>query len=361
MATEVLHVHDRNALKEELARAGEILRKGGLVAFPTETVYGIAVAADLADAVDQLYALKGRPRSKAMTWMVADAAPVIEHCGEVSDLAHTLMRRFWPGPLTLVLPARDGIWTGFRLPAHPMARGLVREAGVPLLVPSANRTGEPPATTADEVLRQFPDELDLVIDGGPAEGGVASTVVRVIGDEMDVLREGAISEARLRSPHKAVVLFVCQGNTDRSPMAAALLRRRLARQLGVEDPEVEAAGYLIASAGLTAVPDKRASVNARRLAREWPDGALDLDGHRSQPLTSELVEQATRIFCMERDQREQILAFFPDRERDVLLLDPEGQDVKDPVGRPYDEYRRLGRRLDAAATLIAWGLVRNQT
>ena len=231
----------------------------------------------------------------------------------------------------------------------------------PLLVPSANRSGQPPATTAEQVLEQFPDELDLVIDGGPAEGGVASTVVRVIGDELDVLREGAISETRLRSPHKAVVLFVCHGNTDRSPVAAALLRRQLARQLGVEDAEVDQAGYRIASAGLAAVADKRASVNARRLAREWPEGALDLDSHRSQALTSELVENATRIFCMERDQREQILAFFPDRERDVLLIDPEGRDVRDPVGRPFDEYRRLGRRLDAAATLIAWGLVRNQT
>ena len=210
----------------------------------------------------------------------------------------------------------------------------------------------------EQVLEQFPDELDLVIDGGPAEGGVASTVVRVIGDELDVLREGAISETRLRSPHKAVVLFVCHGNTDRSPVAAALLRRQLARQLGVEDAEVDQAGYRIASAGLAAVADKRASVNARRLAREWPEGALDLDSHRSQALTRELVEIATRIFCMERDQREQILAFFPHRDREVLLVDPEGGDIADPAGGSLDEYRRLARRLDAAATLAAFGIAR---
>jgi protein-tyrosine phosphatase len=311
------------------------------------------------DAVEGLYQLKGRPRTNPMTMMVAEIAPVLERCGDVSPTARDLMRRFWPGPLTLVLPTRDGRWTGFRLPAHPMARGLVREAGVPLLVPSANRSGEAPATTVDEVLEQFPTELDLVIDGGPANVGVASTVVKVDGEKLDVLREGAIPESRLRDTFKATVLFVCHGTTDRSPIAAALLRRRLARHLGVPDDKIEEKGYRILSAGIAAKRAKPASVFARQIARTWPDGALDLDSHRSQLLTTEIVEQATRILCMEREQREQILAFFPHREQDVLLLDPEGSDVKDPVGRPYEAYQRLSNRLDAAATLLAYGLLRD--
>ncbi len=358
MATQVFSVIDRSARREELERAGEILRRGGLVAFPTETVYGIAVAADLPDAVDRLYALKSRPRSKPMTILVADTGPVFDRCPRVSPAARELMRRFWPGPLTLVLTDRDGHWTGFRLPDHPLARGLVRQAGVPLLVPSANLSGRPPATTAAEVLEQFPKELDLVIDGGPAIGGTASTVVRVDGDEIDVLRESAIPEQRLRDTHRATVLFVCHGNTDRSPLAAALLRRRLARQLGVADEQVEAMGYRILTAGVGARPGKPASVSTRRIARGWEDGPLDIEGHRSRALTTDLVESATRIFCMEPEQREQILAFFPHRERDVLLIDPEGRAVADPAGRPFDHYQRLARRLDAAAQLIALGLLR---
>ncbi|MFV1959129.1 MAG: L-threonylcarbamoyladenylate synthase, partial [Planctomycetota bacterium] len=215
MATEVLHVADRNALGDELTRAGVILRRGGLVAFPTETVYGIAVAAHLDDAVERLYRIKRRPRSRPMTLMVADTAPVLERCPGLSATSRRLMQRFWPGPLTLVLQDAEGRWTGFRLPAHPMARGLVREAGVPLQVPSANLSDRPPATTAEEVLAQFPCELDLVIDGGPAEAGIASTVVRVDGDQLDILREGAIGEGRLRDPFRARILFVCRGNTDR--------------------------------------------------------------------------------------------------------------------------------------------------
>jgi tRNA threonylcarbamoyl adenosine modification protein (Sua5/YciO/YrdC/YwlC family) len=358
MPTEVLHVADRSALREELARAGQVLRRGGLVAFPTETVYGIAVSADCAEAVTRLYALKSRPRTKPMTMMVADTAEVVARCGDLPPIARALMRRFWPGPLTLVVPDASGQVTGFRVPASPLARGLVREAGVPLLVPSANVSGHPPATTAEEVLRQFPDELDIVIDGGPSEGGVASTVVQVVGDRVEVLREGAIPESQLEHFGRAHILFVCRGNTDRSPLAAALLRHRLAQHLGVKQAELEARGYTIHSAGIAAVPGKRASMSARRVGKAWPDGPLDLDGHRSRKLTAELLQDATRIFCMEREQREQILAFYAHRERDVLLVDPEGSDVHDPVGQPIEHYRRLARRLDAAAALIVWGLAR---
>jgi tRNA threonylcarbamoyl adenosine modification protein (Sua5/YciO/YrdC/YwlC family) len=358
MATEVLHVLDRGAQSDELARAGAILRGGGLVAFPTETVYGIAVSADHPASVDRLYEIKGRARTKPMTMMVADSGPVLSRCPDLPAKARSLMKRFWPGPLTLVLPNAEGQMTGFRLPAHPLARGLVREAGVPLYVPSANRSGLPPATTAEEVLRQFPKELDLVIDGGPADGGVASTVVQVVGEELTVLREGAIPEERLLDPERVTILFVCRGNTDRSPLAAAILRRRLARHLGLQEADLEQAGYRVLSAGTEAREGKSISLNARRVARSWPEGPLDVDDHAATKITTSLLESATRVFCMEREQREQILAFFPHRDREVLLVDPEGADIEDPHGRSLEEYQRLARRLDAAATLIVFGIIR---
>lgn len=358
MTTEVLQLVDQGVLEPEIARAGEILRGGGLVAFPTETVYGIAVAADIPEAVERLYALKGRPRDKAMTMMVADPTPVRKLCGPVSPTVARLIQRFWPGPLTLVLPALEGGLAGFRLPSHPLARRLVEAARVPLLVPSANKSGEPPATTAAEVLAAFPTELDLIIDGGTADGGVSSTVAKVEGDTITVLREGAIPEARLRSSRWSHVLFVCQGNTDRSPLAGAIVRRSLAKRLGCGEHELEGRGFVISSAGLAAEPGAPAGRKARAIAREAFDPPLNLEGHRSQKLTHELVESASRIFCMERAHRDQILAFFPHRERDVLLLDPENNDIADPVGKPISEFRRLASRLNAAATLIVGSLTR---
>jgi protein-tyrosine phosphatase len=358
MATEVLRVLDRSALDRELARAGRVLRRGGLVAFPTETVYGIAVSAELPDSVERLYRLKGRPRGKPMTVMVAEVAPVLERCPDLSATARALMKRFWPGPLTLVLPDRDGHLTGFRLPAHSLARGLVREARVPLLVPSANPADLPAATTAEQVLAYFPDQIDLVIDAGPAEGGVSSTVVQVVGDEVEILREGAIPEARIRQPGQQTILFVCRGNTDRSPLAAALLRRRLSVALGCPEADLEARGFRVLSAGVEAREGDGPSANARRIAREWPEGPLELEGHRARKLSGDLVNEATRVFCMERDHRDQILAFFSHREADVFLVDPEGGDVADPAGQPHAVYKKLASRLDAAAALIAGTLVR---
>jgi tRNA threonylcarbamoyl adenosine modification protein (Sua5/YciO/YrdC/YwlC family) len=362
MVTQVLKVLDRAARAEELDHAGAVLRAGGLVAFPTETVYGIAVAATHPEAVERLYEVKRRPRAKAMSLMVAGMEPVLERCPTIPPKALALMKRFWPGPLTIVLPTvapdgSEGGWIGFRYPDHPLAQGLVRAAGVPLLVPSANISGRPPATSAQEVLRQFPDEIDLVIDGGPTGGGLASTVVQVRGDEVTVLREGAIPEQRIDRPHGAHVLFVCTGNTDRSPLAAALLRRRLSMALGCPEDELEARGLTVRSAGLGADPGRRASRRCRRVAQEEFDPPLDLEQHRSHKLTQEMVEEATRVFCMERYQREEILAFFPHRVRDVFLLDPEGSDVRDPSGQSLEAYRRLARRLDAAAVLIAGTLV----
>jgi L-threonylcarbamoyladenylate synthase len=338
MPTEVVRVADLADVERELRRAGDILRRGGLVAFPTETVYGIAVAATLPDAVDRLYRVKRRPTGKPMTLMVADAGEVRRRCRDIPPAAERLMERYWPGPMTLVLRDAEGRMTGFRLPNHPLALGLVRAAAVPLYVPSANISDEPPAVT------------------GSAAGGIPSSVVEVDGEKISVLREGAIPEALLLHPTRVSVLFVCTGNTDRSPLIEAALRRRLAERLGCTEAQLEARGYRVASAGTDARDDEPASERAMRAAAEWPGGPLDLSRHRARRLSEQLLGEATHVFCMERLHRDEILAFFPGRARDVRLVDPEENDVEDPHGQTALAYRRLASRLDAAAQLLAGGL-----
>jgi L-threonylcarbamoyladenylate synthase len=200
-STRVLRVDASAPSAAAIADAAAVLAAGGVVAFPTETFYGLAVAALDAAAVRRLFALKGRPESRPILVLVDDPARV-DRVAIVSDRARELIARHWPGALTLVLPVRPEIPTeltagtgtiGVRQPGHAVARALAASLGAPVTAPSANLTGETPPTTAADVLRVFDGRIDLVLDSGPTPGGLPSTVLDVTVDPPRVLREGAVS------------------------------------------------------------------------------------------------------------------------------------------------------------------------
>ena len=189
-----------NALRPEPARikkAASVLKKGGLVAFPTETVYGLG--ANLLDkkAIKKLYEIKNRPRKKPLTKHIADTATVKKMAGRIPPIAGRLIGRYWPGPLTIILKDRRGKNIGFRMPDNKIAFLLIKKAGVPVVAPSANISGNKPPTSAREVLRDLDGEIDIVIDGGKTKIGVESTVVDMTGRIPKILREGAISKAEI--------------------------------------------------------------------------------------------------------------------------------------------------------------------
>lgn len=184
---------------EGLAAAAEILRAGGLVAFPTDTVYGVGCAAARPDRVDALFELKRRSTDRRIPMLVAsiDAVP---DGWRVDDRARALAHAFWPGALTLVLPAVAGDATqAFRAPDHPVALALIGAAG-PLYTTSANVSDEPDTLDSDDVLIAFAtqaDALDAVVDGGRVPGGVASTVLDLTSDPARILREGPLAAEEL--------------------------------------------------------------------------------------------------------------------------------------------------------------------
>ena len=177
-----------------LAEAARILRGGGLVAFPTETVYGIAADAGNPKAIERLNQVKGRPPEKPYSVHLYAPEQMRAFVTSVPPLAATLIERFWPGPLTIVVPAKGGGTVGFRLPDHPIARAFLKACDVPVVAPSANRSGSPPPTDAKEVLAALEGALDCVLDGGPTRLGKESTVVEVTDGRIEVRREGAISK-----------------------------------------------------------------------------------------------------------------------------------------------------------------------
>lgn len=203
---------DAEGMAAALAASGERLRAGELVAFPTETVYGLGANALDAAAVQRVFVAKGRPSSNPLIVHVEGAARVREVAREFSEAAMRLAALFWPGPLTIVLPRRaevpdvvtGGLDTvGVRVPAHPVARALIAAAGVPLAAPSANPFTKVSPTTAQHVLEQLGDRVDAVVDGGPTTVGIESTVVALEpdgagGERLVLLRHGGVSKEALQ-------------------------------------------------------------------------------------------------------------------------------------------------------------------
>ncbi len=187
-------------LPDTLPRALTTLRAGGLIAFPTDTVYGVGALAFDGAAVESIYAAKGRGTEKAIPVLLGDADDLKDVAVTVSEIAEKLAARFWPGPLTLVVPKHPDLpeavstapTVGVRVPDHPVARALLRVAG-PLAVSSANISGQPSPSTADEVFNQLGGRIALVIDGGRTPGGMPSTVVDCLGAQPVILREGPIT------------------------------------------------------------------------------------------------------------------------------------------------------------------------
>jgi L-threonylcarbamoyladenylate synthase len=184
---------------EGIARAASLLAGGAVVAFPTDTVYGVGVAATNPEGLAALFALKRRPPEKRIQMLVADLGQAIRAGGLVDEDARRLSQRFWPGALSLVLPTADGETQAFRAPDHPVALDLIRAAG-PIFTSSANRSGEPETLGADDVLIAFAtqqDELAAVVDGGVVPGGVASTVLDLSESPARILRVGPISREQI--------------------------------------------------------------------------------------------------------------------------------------------------------------------
>jgi L-threonylcarbamoyladenylate synthase len=199
---------DTDASRRAVARAAEILRRGGTVAFPTETVYGLGANALNPAAVAQIFAAKERPGWDPIIVHVGDIDLLDRVAGSVPVNARLLMDAFWPGPLTLLLPKHPGIpetvtagreRVGVRMPAHTVALALLRAAGVPLAAPSANRFGRTSPTTAEHVAEDLDGRIDAILDGGSTTHGVESTVADVRDDGCTILRPGVITLERMRS------------------------------------------------------------------------------------------------------------------------------------------------------------------
>jgi protein-tyrosine phosphatase len=348
--------------QDAVHRAVQALAEGQLVAFPTETVYGVAASALNASAVERLYAIKGRAARQPMALAIKSADSALDYVPGISPVGRRLARRCWPGPVTLVIgdadedsvvhqlpdPVRQAVAPqgaiGLRVPAHPVLLSVLRLSAGPLVLTSANRFGEPPAATGRDIAQTFGDEIPLVLEDGHCKFGQPSSVVRVDGNRVTMLRSGVINDTNLKRLASFVVLLVCTGNTCRSPMAECMLRQNLAEALNTTADALEERGVVVMSAGIAAMAGGRSTPEA---VQAMAERKLDLSQHESQPLSDRLVRFADLILTMTRGHREAIRSQWHDAAERTQLLCRDQSDVADPIGGPQELYGRCAAQIES--------------
>ncbi|MFG0295536.1 MAG: Sua5/YciO/YrdC/YwlC family protein [Maioricimonas sp. JB045] len=326
------------------------LTGGANVGLPTETSYiATRLARGTAD-LDRLVTAGGET-SEPLTLVMASREAVLDYVAPVTGPAERLLRRCWPGPVEMALDVdpesgllgrldpdireaviRDGV-ARFWVPAHPRLREILRLLPAPLVARTCG--GQSLAGTGQELIDRFDDALETVLDDGPARFGQPATLVRISGDQWTVQQEGVVGETTLTRLASQLFVFVCTGNTCRSPMAEAMFRKLLCESLDCEEEELAERGYIVASAGISARPGMPAAPEAvQLLARDH----VDLSGHASQPLTEQLLLQADRIWTMTAGHRMAILGSYPHLSDRVQLLSGAGKDISDPIGGGMNEY-----------------------
>lgn len=363
METRVVKLDPANVDQARIREAAALVDEGALVAFPTETVYGIACRAK-PDSLIRLDDLKGRTGEKHFTLHIGRSDDVHEYVPTIGLKAQKLIRNTWPGPSTVVfeLDERDmdiqrkgfeqDVFErlykhnsiGIRCPDHAVATMLLQQTSNPVVAPSANLTGRPPAVDGEQVLAQLSGRIDMLLDAGASRYRKSSTVVKVGKKGLSVLRDGVYSQEDLEALSQIKFLFVCTGNTCRSPMAEGIFRKYLAEKAQCNVDGLERIGYtsgsagIIGSAGFPASPEAVAACAAK---------GIDISGHRNKGLSRELVQESDLIFAMEQVHRQRVVALEPKAEAKCLLL-AANKGVPDPIGHSQEFYNYCANIIEKA-------------
>lgn len=346
---------------DQIGPALSALQAGELLLLPTETVYAIAfnLLSDSArQRVEQI-----KPSTTQTPWVVhlASADQLIKLTPHLPPLAQRLTRKVWPGPVAFELPvppadesslrswlgpAADRVLFGkpltwrVRCPDHSFTQHMLAKATVPVAMVAASSPDQV-ATDLASIAPNLIENLDAIVDAGPCRYKKSSTLVAVTSERIRVLRPGVIDERIIDRLAEYLIVFICTGNTCRSPMAAGIARKILGERLGVRPDELGAKRVRVVSAGIYAASGSPATSEAVKAAAEL---GADLSSHASQSATADLLRRADVIYTMTESHRQEILDRYPEAAAKTSCLDPDG-DIEDPIGYDQRVYSQVARHL----------------
>jgi protein-tyrosine phosphatase len=360
MTVPIISIFSGGDYQASISRGTEVLKSGGLVVLPTETVYGASGLLTSPAALAKLQALRGDGAKEPFTIHLAFPSDAYQYLDPVNEYRERLIRKLWPGPVGLIFevsPERrkavaaelnlceselyDGSTITLRCPDHVVATDIISGVGGPVALTTAGNSNSAVTWRADQAAEELAGKVDLIFDAGPTKYAKPSTLLRVLDGRYEIVRQGVYDERIIERLLRTTILFVCSGNTCRSPMSEALARHILSEKLGVSDLELEHRGISVISAGSFAMPGARATPQAVLAVKEL---GVDLSHHRSRPLTVELIHQADMIYTMSRSHAFQVMALVPSSTAKVATLDPAG-DIDDPIGSDVHTYQVLAGQL----------------
>jgi len=365
METNLIQVRESDNVEAAIDQAVEVLNRGGLVGFPTETVYGLAARVDSDGGLAKLCKIKQRPVNKPFTLHIGDKS-VLDYFVPKLDLRdRAFLRKTWPGPLTVVFELtseqleivrnkypddiREKIYhnnsIGVRLPDNDIALKLLSAVDGPVVASSANIAGAAPPTQADEIMTQLDGRIEMVLDDGPTRYVRSSTIVKISDKKLEVIRQGILDAESLERMRKVTILFVCTGNTCRSAMAEGICRKELAKKLSCPVDQLGQKGYNITSSGVMAFDGVGATPEAINVCR---DLGVNIRAHRARLLGIDLINQADYIFAMADSHYRAVVEMVPQAADKTLPLAGD-IDIADPIGGSLADYR-------GCANLIAKGV-----
>lgn len=364
METKLLKIRSSDQA-QDIRAVARLIEQGAIIAIPTETVYGLA-ARVRTDTLARLDAVKQRQQDKRYTLHIGDKTDLIQYIPKLTAPARKLVTNGWPGPITIVfeldqfsldqqkLKIKNEIFDvlyesgsiGIRCPNLPVCSHILKAALVPIVAPSANPASQMPAASAQQAMEYFDGKIDMVIDGGEdaCRHKKSSTVVKFGANGIEVLREGVYAKKDIIQMSTVRILFVCTGNSCRSPMAEGLCKKILADKIGCSIDELSRFGYTIESAGVAAIEGLPASREAEIVCREY---GFSISGHLTRQLTPEQIVESDMIFVMSRAHLHACMEISGGLGGQIRMLD-EQNEVPDPIGRGLETYRESAEQMESA-------------